>query len=267
MKPISYLQIDKRWADIDYSASGEKTTIGASGCGPSCMAMVIATLIDTTITPKDTCAWALKSGYKAPKQGTYYSYFIPAGAKYGITLQRINFANIYGATGSVAKASHAAALAAIKKGNWIIACMGKGNWTRSGHYILAYGVSGDGNNVLINDPNSIKAARTCASLKLWQSQVKYYWIVETGIDNNNEEDEDVVRYNKLKDIPNNYGFRDIINTLMDAKIINGDGSDPSGNNDVIDLSHDQVRSFVMSYRGGAFDRKLIAMGLAPAVPN
>lgn len=80
-----------------------------------------------------------------------------------------------------------------------------------------------------------------------------------------EEDEEMVRYVRLSDIPTEYGFRDIINTLMDAKIINGDGSDPNGNNDIIDLSHDQVRSLVFEYRGGAFDRKLIAMGMSPAV--
>lgn len=80
-----------------------------------------------------------------------------------------------------------------------------------------------------------------------------------------EEDEDMVRYERLSDIPNEYGFRDIIEKLMDAKIINGDGSDPDGNNDVIDLSHDQVRSLIFEYRGGAFDRKLMAMGLEPAV--
>ena len=79
------------------------------------------------------------------------------------------------------------------------------------------------------------------------------------------EDEEMVRYNTKDDIPNDYGFRDVINTLMDAEIIKGDGSDPNGNGDVIDLSHDQVRSLVFEYRGGAFDRKLIAMGMAPAV--
>jgi len=52
---------------------------------------------------------------------------------------------------------------------------------------------------------------------------------------------------------------------MDAQIIKGDGSDQNGNGDVIDLSHDQVRSLVIEYRGGAFDRKLIAMGMKPAV--
>ena len=43
---------------------------------------------------------------------------------------------------------------------------------------------------------------------------------------------------------------------MDAGIVQGDGSDPDGNGDVIDLSHDQVRLLVMSYRGGAFDARI-----------
>ena len=81
-----------------------------------------------------------------------------------------------------------------------------------------------------------------------------------------EEDEDMVRYAKLSSIPTKYGFQEIIKKLMDAKIINGDGSDADGNDDVIDLSHDQVRSLVFEYRGGAFDRKLIEMGMEPAVP-
>lgn len=78
-------------------------------------------------------------------------------------------------------------------------------------------------------------------------------------------EEEMVRYNKLKDIPNDNKFRDVIEVLMKAKIVNGDGSDANGNGDVIDLSHDQVRSLNMEYRGGAFDHKLIAMGLPPMV--
>ncbi len=83
--------------------------------------------------------------------------------------------------------------------------------------------------------------------------------------NQKGDDGEVKRYQKLSDIPNEYGFRDIVEKLMDAKIINGDGSDPAGNDDVIDLSHDQVRMLVFLYRGGAFDRKLQAEGLEPAV--
>ena len=73
----------------------------------------------------------------------------------------------------------------------------------------------------------------------------------------------MVRYKYLKDIPDK--FRPIINDLMTAGIIQGDGSDPTGNGDVIDLSHDQVRTLVFIYRGGGFDVKLRAAGLTTAV--
>ena len=69
----------------------------------------------------------------------------------------------------------------------------------------------------------------------------------------------MVRYERLEDIPNDNGFRDVIRTLMNVGIILGDG------NGIIDLSNEQVRSLIFEYRGGAFDRKLIDMGMAPVV--
>ena len=78
-----------------------------------------------------------------------------------------------------------------------------------------------------------------------------------------DEEDNVVRYTYLKDIPDK--FRPIINDLMTAGIIQGDGSDPNGNGDIINLTHDQVRTLVFVYRGGGFDRKLAAKGLPTAV--
>ena len=78
-----------------------------------------------------------------------------------------------------------------------------------------------------------------------------------------DEEEDVTRYKYLKDVPEK--FRPIINDLMTAGIIQGDGSDRTGNGDVINLTHEQVRTLVFVYRGGGFDRKLRASGLAAAV--
>lgn len=77
-----------------------------------------------------------------------------------------------------------------------------------------------------------------------------------------EEEEDVIRYNKLSNIPDTYGFRSIVEKLMNAKIINGDGSDQTGNNDVIDLSHDMVRMLVFNYNAGIYDDKLKKAGIA-----
>jgi hypothetical protein len=172
-QPVSYLQTDPKWAANDYSAKGEKTTIKASGCGPTAMSMVLATWADPKVTPATECAWALAHGYKAPNSGTYYSYFVPAGKRYGLTVTQLNNASIYGNSSSPL---HAKAKAAANGGDLVIACMGKGNWTSSGHYVVLWQVSGD--TAYINDPASTKTTRTRGSWTLFQSQVKYYWIIQ-----------------------------------------------------------------------------------------
>lgn len=176
-RPVKYLQADSRWGALDYSAKGEKTTIAKSGCGPTCAAMVIATLKDKAVTPKETAAWSKKHGYKAKNQGTYYTYFEPQLAEYGIECHRVNYSNVYKKTDSFTQSVHNKVTDALEQGKLVIAAMGKGIWTSSGHYVLAYKTN-DG-KVYINDPASEKAMRECNSLTVWQSQVKYYWIIET----------------------------------------------------------------------------------------
>lgn len=72
-----------------------------------------------------------------------------------------------------------------------------------------------------------------------------------------------VTYPYLKDVPEK--FRPIIEKLMTVGIIQGDGSDPAGNGDVIDLTHEQVRTLVFVYRGGGFDARFREAGMAPVI--
>lgn len=171
-RPIHYLQTDPRWKKHNYSADGESRTIGSSGCGPAAAAMVIATLKDQSVTPVSTAEWSMAHGYKALGQGTYYTYFIPQFAAYGIACKRLNTANLYGQSFS---AAHTEAQNALKGGDWVIACMGKGNWTSSGHFILLYAYK-DG-TVYINDPASTASARSRSTWALFARQVKYLWAV------------------------------------------------------------------------------------------
>lgn len=172
IQPIYYMQTDSRWKNHNYSAPGENKTIGSSGCGVACSAMVIATLKNKNITPVETAEWSMAHGYKALNQGTYYTYFIPQFKEYGIECKRLNTSNLYGKSSST---YHAEALNALKNGNWVIACMGKGNWTSSGHFILVYGYE-DG-YVYINDPASKASNRIKNTWDLFASQIKYLWTV------------------------------------------------------------------------------------------
>ena len=173
LEPILYMQTDPKWANNDYSAKGEKTTIKAEGCGIVCSAMVIASLADKDVTPEDTCKWSLEHGYKAPHQGTYYAYFKPQMDEYGIKCHMMNSINCYGKPNAEV---HKEVWKALDNGDWVIAVAGKGDFTSSGHYILVWGL--DQNNVLIKDPYNTKSICSKMPWERFIKQQKYYWKVQ-----------------------------------------------------------------------------------------
>lgn len=192
--PVSYLQSDSKWKTKPYRVVGKETsTIGSAGCGPTSAAMVIATLADPSVTPVETCKWSMANGFKAVNQGTYYTYFVPQLAKYGIKCTRLNSSNIYHQPNN---AVHDIALTSLKAGDWLICCMGPGNWTKGGHFILVYAYE-DG-KVLINDPASKAATRVKNTWNKLKNEVKYYFVItvpgnkdENAVDVTVEESEDL----------------------------------------------------------------------------
>ena len=172
--PVYYNQKNPEWVNNPYpSVVNKGTTIGTSGCGPTCAAMVIATLREPTITPIDTCAWAAKYSYHT--QGTELAYFKPQMEHYGIPCEYTWYLD--------------KALAALEAGFMVIGRAGPGLWTSGGHYILAYGVSGS--DILVNDPNSISANKSRAQLYHWNNEVKPFWIIR--------EDWKMLEFDKLTD--------------------------------------------------------------------
>lgn len=65
-----------------------------------------------------------------------------------------------------------------------------------------------------------------------------------GAGKQESEEDEVITYEKLKDVPEK--FRPVIDKLMTAGIIQGDGSDPTGNGDIINLTHKQVGRWCLS---------------------
>ena len=254
-RPVSYLQTDARWKSKPYRVTGEQSTIGSAGCGPTCAAMMISTITGKTVTPVDTCAWSIQHGYKALNQGTYYSYFVPQLKAYGIQCKQLLGSRILN---QPQHPVHDQVKRYLSDGYYVIALMGPGTWTKGGHFVLVWDWD---SKVRICDPASTRAERLNGDLDTFRREVRMYWLVDAR-EFNKEEDE-VVTYKYLKDVPEK--FRPIINDLMTAGIIQGDGSDPTGNGDIINLTHEQVRTLVFVYRGGGFDRKLRASGLAAAV--
>lgn len=177
LKPYDFKQNDKAWGSNSYAVDGESSTIKSAGCGPTAMANVLASIVSPYIDPLTCASWARMKGYKVYNSGTSYLFPVSIGKEYGVKVERVNQSNIYG---NRISQFHDSALEALLSGNWLIACMGKGLWTSSGHYITVYGYH-DG-MVYINDPASTNKNRACNTWELFKSQVKYYWIVNVPED-------------------------------------------------------------------------------------
>lgn len=259
-RPVSYLQTDPRWKGKPYRVKGEQSTIGSAGCGPTCAAMVISTLTGKQVTPVDTCAWSVEHGYKALNQGTYYSYFKPQMAAYGIECRQLSGSRILNQPDHPI---HEQVKKYLADGYYVIALMGPGTWTRGGHFVLLWGWD---NKVRICDPASTADKRLNGDPATFRKEARCYWLVDARAYNGSteptrEEEDDVVRYERLSNIPESSHFRDIVDDLMTSGIIAGDGSDPTGNGDRIDLSHDMVRMLVFNYRAGVYDQALKSVGI------
>lgn len=137
---VYFNQMDARWADKPY---GPNDTIGVAGCGPTSLSIVISTLTDQIVNPVAMSTWAYENGYLASGTGSYHS-LIPDGAKhYGL--------QVVGATTK----DKQTIIDALASGKLVVAIMGKGHFTSSGHFIVLRGVTEDG-HILVADPASKK---------------------------------------------------------------------------------------------------------------
>lgn len=250
-KPKLYLQTDSRWKNLDYSAKGESTTIGASGCGPTAAAMLIETLTGKEFTPADACKWSLDHGYKAVKQGTYYAYFEPQFKEFGLTCYQLSWVNTYHKPDHV---NHDKAFELLKQGYYLIALMKKGTWTSGGHFVVVWWEDG---KVRINDPASTKDARLNGNIKTFRNECAYYWVVDARNYNKEELDmtkeqtteiaEQVVKeanpvYADIKDVPS--FWQPPIQELLDLGILNG-GTSAEDNPTDVNLSRDTIKAVVL----------------------
>lgn len=136
---VYYNQTDSRWGNKMYGKSG---TIGEAGCGPTALAIAVASLTSNQVTPYDVAQWSVENGYRCEGNGSYHSLIPNGGAHYGLTVTGV---------GNDSKRL----VDALKNGKLVIAIMSKGHFTSSGHFIVLRGVT-EGGKILVADPASVK---------------------------------------------------------------------------------------------------------------
>ena len=153
-----FIQWDKRWGYAPYG----KSYIGISGCGPTCLSMVVCGLKnDGSATPYDVSKYAEKAGYYIAGQGTSWG-LMTAGAKH------------YGLTYSYGSASAAYILGNLSEKTPMICSMKPGDFTSQGHFIVLTGVDKEG-RIIVNDPASPEHSSRHWSVDVLLPQIKNIW--------------------------------------------------------------------------------------------
>lgn len=153
-----FMQWDQRWGYKMYSGN----LLGLTGCGPTCLSMVAVYLSgDMSMDPSWMADFAAEHGYVSEGSGSAWALFSEGGERLGFDVTEIPL-------------DQQRIRDNLEVGNPIVASMGAGDFTTSGHFIVFSGYQ-DG-KIKVNDPNSRKNSE-----KLWDydrisGQIKQLWV-------------------------------------------------------------------------------------------
>lgn len=155
------IQWDKRWGYAPYGQSN----IGISGCGPTCLSMVLYSLTrDASLTPDAMAELAMNEEYYVKGAGTAWTFLTEVAPRYGVMpLQHDSW------TEDMIEQY-------LKDGKLIILSMGPGDFTDEGHFIVVRGYE-DG-KLLVNDPFSYANSEKEWEYGIIENQCMQMWTYE-----------------------------------------------------------------------------------------
>lgn len=135
---VYYSQSDPQWGSYLYGGSDPMSSFG---CGPTVLAMLVSSLSDTTLTPPQAADFAAANGYWSPGFGSRHGLIPEGAATYGLTVTVLNSRTPEGLR------------YALTYNKLVVLLVGPGEFTSTGHFIVACGVNADG-SIRIADPAS-----------------------------------------------------------------------------------------------------------------
>ena len=129
-KVVYFNQREEPWKSMPYGTS----TIGAAGCGPTSLSIVISTLTGQTVNPQTTCAFSISNGEYVSGVGTAHSFPSNAAKHWGLSCERVG------------KDRMDYVVQSLKEGKMVVEICEAYTITggSSGHFIVLTGVTRDG---------------------------------------------------------------------------------------------------------------------------
>ena len=135
--------------------------MAVSGCGPTCMAMVIAGLTgNRSVTPYTMAEYSQEHDFVTAEGNTAWAFITDGGMEFGVKGQPVSL-------------EETLVTEKLKQGIPIICSMRPGDFTTSGHFIVLTGVQNG--KIKLNDPNSIINSQTLWSFSDLAPQIKNLW--------------------------------------------------------------------------------------------
>ena len=154
------LQYDERWG---YGFYGD-SPLSVNGCGSTSIAMIYAYLTkDNSLTPYEIASYSEKEGYYVEGSGTSWTLITEGMADFGILGKEIPL-------------SKDTFTYYLERGIPILASMGKGDFTDTGHFIVLTKI--ENGKIKINDSMSKERSSKLWDYEILKPQIKNVWVFE-----------------------------------------------------------------------------------------
>ena len=154
------LQWDPRWG---YDTYGDDF-VANTGCGPLCLAMAGWYLTgEEQFAPDRVIRFAQNNGYYSKGNGSSCTLISEGGQALGLKVKELAMVE--------KKITDY-----LKGGNVMIAAMGPGDFTSTGHYIVLTGYKKG--QITVNDPNSLANSQALWSYAVLESQIRNLWLIQ-----------------------------------------------------------------------------------------
>ncbi len=155
-----FIQWDDRWSYYSYGDD----VIGTTGCGPTCLSMVVVGLTGKTqYTPIAIADFAMSENYYSVGAGTAWSLFNEGVKKLGLDVRTVGL-------------SETSMAAALNSGELLVISVGPGIFTSQGHYIVVYKY--ENGKFYVKDPNSKLRSNTAYAFDEFSDQIKNIWAIK-----------------------------------------------------------------------------------------
>lgn len=156
------MQWDARWGYVPYGDG----MIGYTGCGPTALSMVALYLTkDAQWTPLKVANLAEEKGYCTPENGSSWTLISEGSRSLGLKAKELPL--------------HEPAIKnELKQGNPVIAVVGPGDFTFSGHFIVI--TSYNENSFRVNDCNSRENSEKSWSYDTLSGQIRNIWAMSAA---------------------------------------------------------------------------------------